>query len=66
MPTTFRPSPHPAATATGSLPLILGFAAAVIFFVLSCYNTYRNTWSLREGSKQVERANTVSGSIRNV
>ncbi|RYD32182.1 MAG: hypothetical protein EOP87_13280, partial [Verrucomicrobiaceae bacterium] len=49
-----------------SLPLYLGFAGAVIFFLLSGYNAYRNTTALRAGMRQVENTHTVIVSLENV
>ncbi|MES2438398.1 MAG: response regulator [Verrucomicrobiota bacterium] len=66
MPNNFRQSPSRAQTAASNLQLYLGLAAGVIFFVVSGYNAHRNTVSLREGAKQVERAHEVIGGLRSV
>lgn len=49
-----------------SLPLYIGFGAAVVFFILSGYNAFRNVQSLRQGAIQVERAYTVMDSLDNI
>ncbi|WAC18602.1 response regulator [Luteolibacter sp. SL250] len=59
------PLPAPK-TRTGNLPLYLGFAGAVIFFLLSGFNAFRNTTALREGMRQVENTHTVIVSLENV
>ncbi len=66
MPTSLRPSPRAAQKSAGNLPLYVGFAAAVVFFIISGLNAYRNVITLREGAKQVERTHTVITSLENL
>jgi signal transduction histidine kinase/response regulator RpfG family c-di-GMP phosphodiesterase/CHASE3 domain sensor protein len=56
----------PSKQRTGNLPLYMGFVGAVIFFLLSGFNAYRNTLALREGMRQVENTHTVIVSLENV
>ncbi len=56
----------PSKKRTGNLPLYLGFTGAVIFFLLSGYNAFRNTTALREGMRHVENTHTVIVSLENV
>ncbi|RYD18918.1 MAG: histidine kinase, partial [Verrucomicrobiaceae bacterium] len=59
MPNTSRPGLVLEKKLSNNLTLYLGFAVAVLFFILSGLNALRNTGALRSGMAQVERANTV-------
>ncbi len=60
MPHSIPQSPTPSSQrAAGNLSIYLGFVAGVMFFLLSGYNTYRNTVVLREGTQQVQRTHSV-------
>jgi len=48
------------------MPLYLGFAGALIFFLLSGFNALRNTQALRQGMRYVENTHTVIVSLENV
>lgn len=61
-----RPSPPPAQKRAGNLPLYVGFAAAVIFFIGSGAIAVKNTLALRGGSKLVERTHSVITSLENL
>lgn len=66
MPTNLRqslPSPQKGAS---NFPLYIGFAAALIFFLLSGFNAFRNTLALREGARQVQRTHEVITSFDDV
>jgi CheY-like chemotaxis protein/signal transduction histidine kinase/CHASE3 domain sensor protein len=61
------PSPSSAPNSrNGNLPLYLGFAGGVVFFLLSGWNAVRNTVALREGMRQVEHTHTVIVSLESV
>ncbi|MDB6077730.1 MAG: signal transduction histidine kinase [Akkermansiaceae bacterium] len=60
---THRQSPLPAQKAGSNLSLYIGFVTALIFFLLSGYAAFRNTMSLREGTRQVDKANTTMVSL---
>jgi len=66
MPTNLRKSVTPEEKTGSNLPLYVGFTAALVFFILSGYNAFRNTMSLRDGAEQVEKTYVVMATIRNV
>ena len=62
---------RPAATSSpasrnGRLPLYIGLAAGVLFFLLSGYNARRNTEALRNGFKQVTHTHDVITALERV
>ncbi|MBX3739663.1 MAG: response regulator [Akkermansiaceae bacterium] len=62
-----QPAPLPITKKrTGNLPLYLGFVGAVVFFLLSGINAFRNTVALREGMRHVENTHTVIVSLESV
>ncbi|MEK7949320.1 response regulator [Luteolibacter soli] len=63
-----QPAPRPGLSSSptsrqGRLPLYIGLAAAVLFFVLSGYNARRNTEALREGFQQVAHTHDVISAL---
>ncbi|MCW1883142.1 response regulator [Luteolibacter flavescens] len=65
MPIHHRHLAVPAKKAT-TLPLYLGFAAAVIFFLCSGYITFRNIVVLREASREIEETHSEIASLERV
>ncbi|WP_035606134.1 response regulator [Haloferula sp. BvORR071] len=63
MPIHYRQPVSAPRKAVSNLPLYIGFAAGLIFFLLSGLNTYRNTQSLRENARLVARTHDVIGSL---
>ena len=63
MPSQLRQSALAPKKAVSNLPLLIGIAAAVLFFLLSGYNAFRNTVALREGARQVARTHDVIGAL---
>ncbi|QJE98769.1 response regulator [Luteolibacter luteus] len=66
MPTNLRQSLPASRKGASNLPLYIGFAAALVFFILSGYNAFRNTVALREGARQVQRTHEVITSFDDV
>ncbi|MCW1912138.1 response regulator [Luteolibacter sp. GHJ8] len=66
MPNSLRPSPLPSQKAGSKVPIYIGFAAAVAFFLFSGYNAYRNTNALRKAQEQVQQTHTVITSFDTV
>jgi len=66
MPTNLRKSVNPEEKTGSNLPLYVGFAAALVFFILSGHNAFRNTMSLKNGAEEVEKTYVVMSTIRNV
>ncbi|MGC4013731.1 MAG: response regulator [Luteolibacter sp.] len=66
MPIHALPSPSSKNKGPGNLPLYVGFAAAVIFFISSGIIAFRNTVALREGAQQVERTHAIIATLENL
>jgi len=66
MPVSLRQQLQPAKKSAGNLPLYISFAAAVVFFVISGTNAYRNVLSLRAASVQIEKTHSVTAALENL
>jgi len=66
MPNTLRQSSLRTKKAASNVPLYFGFAAGVVFFLLSGLSAYRNTMSLQRGALAVEKTHIVINSLKNI